>query len=162
MALSPEHVAAVRIQQARKRHGWTQAELTDRLKALGVRIDRAAVAKIETNKRRLTLDELYSFSLALDVAPVHLLVPINVDADYLISVTPNTDAPADEVREWVKGAKPMVGQDTRIFFTEVPREEFEERRSAKLRELEMELEKLRSAAERKLEELEASRDEVSS
>jgi transcriptional regulator with XRE-family HTH domain len=67
------------IRELRRRHGWTQQELADRLNQLGAHIDRAAVAKVELEKRRLTLDEAFHYALALDVAPVHLLVPTDGD-----------------------------------------------------------------------------------
>ena len=106
----------------------TQQGLADRLNQLGSQIDRSAVAKIEAgatnarNSRELGLAETFAFALALDVAPVHLLVPI--DSDEPIRLAPNLEASPYETRAWIRGAFPMFS-DPRAYFTIVPATEFE-------------------------------------
>ena len=65
----------------------SQQGLADRLNQLGARVDRSVVAKVESGKRAVSLEDAFRFALALDVAPVHLLVPI--DSDEPIHLAPN-------------------------------------------------------------------------
>lgn len=113
---------AEQTRELRKRRGMTQQDLADRLNHLGAQIDRTAVAKIEAGNRELALAELFAFALALDVAPVHLLVPI--DSDEPIRLAPNLEASPYETRAWIRGAMPLF-QDPRAYFSTVPTTEFE-------------------------------------
>ena len=51
----------------------TQDALSGRLARLGIQLDRAAIAKIETDKRRITDFELKAFAEALNVNVMWLL-----------------------------------------------------------------------------------------
>jgi transcriptional regulator with XRE-family HTH domain len=113
---------AEQIRETRKRRGMTQQGLADRLNQLGAQIDRTAVAKTERGTRELALPELFAFALALDVAPVHLLVPI--DSDEPMRLAPNLEASPYEARQWIRGFLPLL-QDPRPYFTIVPQSEFE-------------------------------------
>lgn len=108
---------AEQIRTHRTHRGMTQQDLADRLNQLGARVDRTAVAKIEAGKRVITLSEAFTFALALDVAPVHLLVP--TDSDEPIRLAPDLEASPNEVRAWIRGAMPML-QDPRVYFSAVP------------------------------------------
>lgn len=119
--LEPTAVIALRVREARARHGFTAQQLADRLKAVGVPWDRATVTKLETGRRQnISTVELLALARALDVAPVHLLLPVD---DRPFMVTPTEIRPAERVRAWVRGEKPLPGTDLRIFHTEVPLEE---------------------------------------
>jgi transcriptional regulator with XRE-family HTH domain len=100
----------------------SQQGLADRLNQLGARVDRSVVAKVESGKRVVSLEDAFRFALALDVAPVHLLVPI--DADEPIHLAPNMEASPHEVRAWIRGFMPLF-QDPRVYFTSVPKKEFQ-------------------------------------
>lgn len=113
---------AQQIRVRRSGRGMTQQGLSDRLNQLGAQLDRTTVAKIEAGRREISLSETFSFALALDVAPVHLLVPI--DSDEPISLAPNLEAAPHEVRAWIRGAMPLH-QDARAYFSAVPMAEFE-------------------------------------
>ena len=119
-------ITAEQIRAHRKRRGMTQQELADRLATYGARIDRTAVAKIEAGasgaglSRDLALAEMFAFALALDVAPVHLLVPI--DSDEPIRLAPNLEASPYETREWIRGRMPLF-QDPTVYWTTVPENE---------------------------------------
>ena len=120
-------IMAGQIRALRKRRGMTQQDLADRLSHYGARIDRTAVAKVEAgatggkDSRELGLAEMFAFALALDVAPVHLLVPI--DSDEPIRLAPNLEASPYETRQWIRGFMPLF-QDPRPYFTIVPESEF--------------------------------------
>jgi hypothetical protein len=78
----------------------------------------------------VTVDELLILALALNVAPVHLLVPPD-DYEAPYPVTATVTAPNHRVRGWIRGLYllrrlPRVG-DYRDFFSEVPPDEFEAR-----------------------------------
>jgi transcriptional regulator with XRE-family HTH domain len=113
--------ATEQVRALRTNRGMSQQGLADRLNGLGARIDRTAVAKIETGKRELGIAEAFMFALALDVAPVHLFVP--VDSQDAIQLAPNMSAEPHEVRAWMRGFMPLF-QDPRVYFSRVPRSEF--------------------------------------
>lgn len=125
---TPHDIAIERIRQLRKRHAYTQQDLADRLNLIGAHTDRAAVAKVELGKRGLSVDELFRYALALNVAPVHLVSP--PDSDEPISLGPSLEVSPSEMRRWVRGQEPLIWQDKRTYFSEVPAEEFEVLRQA--------------------------------
>jgi transcriptional regulator with XRE-family HTH domain len=108
---------AQQIRRLRTRRGISQQGLADRLNQLGARVDRSVVAKVESGKREVRLEDAFRFALALDVAPVHLLVP--TDSDEPIHLAPNLEAPPHQVRAWIRGFHPML-QDPRPYFSTVP------------------------------------------
>ncbi|MEU4964183.1 helix-turn-helix domain-containing protein [Streptomyces smyrnaeus] len=112
-------VIARRVKGLRARNGLTAKQLAEALTAEGVTWDRGTVTKLETNRRdNVTVVELLALSKVLNVAPVHLLVPLD-DAQPL-QVTPKNAIQADRVRAWVRGEQPLPGTDLRTFRTEVP------------------------------------------
>jgi transcriptional regulator with XRE-family HTH domain len=113
-----------RIRELRQQRGMSQQGLVDRMRLLGSRLDRTAIAKIEKGTRDLTLLEAFQFAYALDVAPVHLFVPTDPDPDEEIALGPNVTAPPAELRAWIRGFAPLL-QDARLYFTHVPKDEFD-------------------------------------
>jgi transcriptional regulator with XRE-family HTH domain len=124
---TPKETTRERIRELRKRHhGWTQQDLADELNRVGAQTDRAAVAKVELGKRELKLNEVFQYALALDVAPVHLIAP--VAGEEPVSLGANT-APCTptELREWIRGERERPEQESALYWTAVPREEFQAR-----------------------------------
>lgn len=118
-AAGPVETITRRVREARNRKGMTAQELADRLKASGVPWDRGTVTKLETGRRQsVTVVELLALARVLDVAPIHLLVPLDDEA--ALRVTPAEHVPADRARQWIRGNKPLAGTDLRIFWTEAP------------------------------------------
>src|SRR5687768_184091 len=118
-AVTPVEAIKSRVREARNRKGMTAQELADRLKASGVPWDRGTVTKLETGHRQnVTVVELLALARALDIAPVHLLVPLEDGVSYL--ATPNEPVSTERVRYWIRGIVPLSGTDQRIFRTEVP------------------------------------------
>ncbi|MFJ4012226.1 helix-turn-helix transcriptional regulator [Streptomyces sp. NPDC090026] len=116
-AVGPVPTIAQRVKELRRRKGWSADELGKALQREGVKWDRFTVANLENGKRQnVTVVELLALAKLLDVAVVHLLVPV-ADAPYL--VTPETVEGSDTVRAWVRGQQPLPGMDERIFLTEV-------------------------------------------
>jgi transcriptional regulator with XRE-family HTH domain len=110
-------VVAQRVKELRRRKGWTAAQLGEALTKEGVQWDRFAVASLESGKRQnVSLVEMLALALVLDVAPVHLIVPLD-EVPY--QITQRRTEPAIEVRAWVRGQLPLPGTDARIYLSEV-------------------------------------------
>jgi len=113
---------AKRVKELRARKGLNAQEVGDRMwERTGIRWDRFTVANLETGRRKnITVPELLALARVLDVAPVHLLVPVD---DQPFRLLPKEVQPADRVRAWVCGEEPLPMTDRRIFRTEVPLDE---------------------------------------
>lgn len=122
---TPSDAVAARVREVRTRRGITAAELAERCTALGLpRFTAQSVYKIEGQResesrppRRVTVDELLALALALNVAPVNLLIPPDdIDAPY--RVTAAVSEQAAYVREWIRGEMPLGAADPREFYAE--------------------------------------------
>jgi transcriptional regulator with XRE-family HTH domain len=106
---TPTDIARARIQRLRKRKGWTQRELAERLEAEGFElgIDRDVVANFESGRRRsLSVDELVAFAAVLDVSPVDLIV-----RDAAGMRVGKWTIGAVLAGQWVRGDRPLPSQD---------------------------------------------------
>jgi transcriptional regulator with XRE-family HTH domain len=128
---SPSDVVAARVRQVRIRRGLTVAELAERCKAIGApKLTAQALYKLEGQRQRedrrprpVTVDELLALALALNVAPVHLLVPVDgPEEPYQITETVAAVS-RFAARGWIRGIGPLSG-DRREFDTEVPENEY--------------------------------------
>jgi transcriptional regulator with XRE-family HTH domain len=122
----PSDVLARRVREIRKRRGWSQEDLAQRLAELDHPLDRAQVARIEGRRRKVSLDEAFAFAVALGVAPVNLFIPLERDEQFAISK--KWIAPAWMARAWARGFETderMVPlEDEQTYLTEMPREEY--------------------------------------
>lgn len=121
----PSQVVRDRVREVRTLKGWKQEDLSARLKGLGVGIDRATVGKIENGERkRLTLDDALGLAAALDVAPVHLIVPVKSDENVQLGDS-NLVVAADPMRRWFRGDDPLPidGVDEWFYKTQVSDQE---------------------------------------
>jgi transcriptional regulator with XRE-family HTH domain len=109
------------VKEARNRRGWKQHELAARLKELGHTIEQPTVARIETGKRAVSIDELFELATALGVAPVHLLVPLEDEAQ--VKIAPKRTLPAPEARAWIRGQLPLDDAELAAYLAELPRSE---------------------------------------
>src|SRR5215217_3344912 len=80
------------IRAVRERRGLTQQQLAARLGELGRPIQASAVAKVEAGDRRVDVDDLAAFAVALNVSPARLLVP-DVDQDEDVRMVPDLSVP---------------------------------------------------------------------
>jgi len=66
---------AANVRRARRRRGWSQAELGRRLSPLldGVSLTQAQVSALELGRTHLSIDLLVAFAVTLDVALVDLV-----------------------------------------------------------------------------------------
>jgi len=109
-AVGPVQALARRVREVRTARGWSAQEVARRCAALGLPgLDRSTIANIESGRRRrVGVDELLVLALALGVAPVHLLVPLD---EQWYAVTPDRVTGTSRVREWLRGNWPMHGAD---------------------------------------------------
>ena len=122
-ALGPVETVAARVKVVRRHRGLTAAQLAEQMQAVGVDWNRNIVANLENGRRgSLGVDELFALAIVLEVAPVHLLVPLDDQAG--IEVTRGRVEEARRVRWWIRGDHPLDGIDTRLYFSEVPKDEW--------------------------------------
>lgn len=122
-AWSPTATVAKRVREVRERRGLTAAQLAERLAEQGVPWERSTVAKLENGKRQnLTLTEWLALSVVLNVAPVHLLLPIEADEDSY-QVTPERTNNVDHTRGWIRGHWPLPGSNLIQYQGEMPEPE---------------------------------------
>jgi transcriptional regulator with XRE-family HTH domain len=118
-SLTPTQMVARQMRDLRKRRGMSAARLAERMTQVGVPWDRGIVAKLETGRRRtLGVDELLALAYVLDVAPMHLMVPL--DNQTPCQITPMLSEPAWAVRRWIGGFRPPAGGSERRYFSEQP------------------------------------------
>ncbi len=100
-------IVAARVRELREARGWSARALAERLRKLdGTRLDRAVLANLESGRRQsVSVDELLLLSIALDCAPVHLLLPFGQLKVGRLSLS------ADMANRWVVGLVPLPDQD---------------------------------------------------
>ncbi|MDV9170945.1 helix-turn-helix transcriptional regulator [Streptomyces sp. W16] len=120
-AADPVATISARVKELRTRKGWTGADLGRQMTARGIRWDRSIVANLENGRRAtVSVSELLALARVFDVAPVHLLVPVQ---EQPFRVAEDEVYPARRVRAWIRGESPLPGTDERIFRSEVPLDE---------------------------------------
>jgi transcriptional regulator with XRE-family HTH domain len=121
-------ITAARVREVRKRRGWQPADLAARCAELGApHLTENVIENIESRSARaskrpraVTVDELLALAGALNVAPVHLLVPPD-DTDAAYSVTATVTEQAADVRGWIRGEQPLGAADPRPYYAESDR-----------------------------------------
>lgn len=125
---SPQTAVAGAVAELRKRLGWTAEDLARECVHLGMpSLNRSVIANIESGRRKyISVNEMCCLAYALDVAPVHLLVPTGVNEpvpDYY-ACAPEVLMPSKDARQWIRGELAPPGSDPRRYFSNVPAEEF--------------------------------------
>ena len=117
--ISSDAIFARRVREARKRRGWSQQDLADRLAALGYPMTRVVLTKLEQGKRQATVEDLFAIGHALGVPLVYLLVPREDEAQ--IEVVPGVAVSAPEARAWIRGQLPPRDEaDLDAWLNEMP------------------------------------------
>ncbi|WP_161801637.1 helix-turn-helix domain-containing protein [Micromonospora sp. RV43] len=125
--MTPHQTIAARVKQLRKGRGWSAQHLADQMAAEGIAWDRSIVANLENGRRAsVSVEEFLVLAFVLDVAPVHLLVPVDAEETTPYRVVPER-LPAGSwfVRAWFRGRTPIGGVDPKRYFAEVPDIEWE-------------------------------------
>jgi transcriptional regulator with XRE-family HTH domain len=133
-ATSSTRAVAQRVRELRRKRGWSAENLAQRCAEVGAPgLNRAVIANLECGRRTyVTTDELLTLAYVLDVAPVHLLVPVNLDeavAEHHYQLTPDRLIAVRDARQWIRGRFCPPGSDSRRYFSEVPLDEWPGRRN---------------------------------
>ncbi len=137
-SLDVNQIFAYRLRDARMSKGWRQQDLADAMKKIGHPVNRATISKIEkgargvggghgrepircseTSPRPVSLGVAIAFAAALDVAPVHLFLPITDEDDVLLA--PEVRVDPGTAYEWARGDHPL-GEDDRFYRFQGPRQ----------------------------------------
>ncbi len=131
--MTPSDVVAGRVREIRHKRAMTVAQLADRLADLGMPgLTEQALYNLEAGRpdrrghrrRAVSVDELLALAYALEVSPLDLLVPIDDEPTISVPGTGRPDWPRGQVRDWVSARSPLPGIDERLFFAELPPEEW--------------------------------------
>lgn len=124
-----EQITARRVRYLRERLGWSQQDLADKLANFKMPIDRSALARLETGKRGVSIDEMARLAFALNVAPVNLMTDTEAgDDEPMTPAIPGMEVSPEDARAWIRGYKPLPAQDPRVYFMTVSQAEFEARK----------------------------------
>jgi transcriptional regulator with XRE-family HTH domain len=80
-------------------------------------MDRTTVVRLEQGARQVTLRDLYDIAAVLNVAPVHLLTPLEDEAPVEIAGRVLT---ARNARAWIRGRRLLRGADPAAFTRQLP------------------------------------------
>jgi transcriptional regulator with XRE-family HTH domain len=105
----PSEIAAAQIKEWRKERGITTEKLSERITALGGRVGRVAITKIEKGQRGLSLDDALLFAAALNVPPAVLWFGLGtVDR---VHITPLSEIHPDLAARWLAGEIPLASSE---------------------------------------------------
>lgn len=115
MASKPsiKQVVADNIRRARTGRGMTTRDLSERLAKVGHPLDQSAISRVEGQRRRVDVEDLVGFALALNTSPSFLLAavgpdPLDMEEDEpLIALTPQVRVGAYFAGEWCRGRLPI-------------------------------------------------------
>ncbi|WP_433212499.1 helix-turn-helix domain-containing protein [Dactylosporangium sp. CS-047395] len=96
------------IKQIRQDRKLTGAQLAELLGALGRPMQPTAVNKIETGARRVDVDDVVAFALALNTTPNRLLLNDPADGHEEIEVAPHVVATASQAWTWANGQQVLL------------------------------------------------------
>lgn len=98
---------------ARLRGGLSYTEMSRRLQdSAGWSINAVGIRRIESTERRVTIDDLMAFAVALGVSPVTLLMPESAAGDQKVTVSGvEAEISAQEAWDWLRGNYPLPGDD---------------------------------------------------
>ncbi|OZF53184.1 hypothetical protein CH293_11490 [Rhodococcus sp. 14-2470-1b] len=73
--------------RVRRERNLTLRALSERLTQVGRPISNSSISQVETGARRVDVDDLLAFSIALDVSPNTLLMPAHYDGERYVNIT---------------------------------------------------------------------------
>src|SRR5665213_23417 len=108
-AKRPSEVLAGQVKYWRERRHLTAQQLADRVSDIGGKLDRVAIAKIETNSRGVSLDETVQLAYALTVPPPLLFLPLG--SEDAVAIVPNVVIHPHLAWKWVVGEEGPATSD---------------------------------------------------
>lgn len=119
------------VRQRREDLGLTYAQLSRRLTKNGRDIPTLGLRRIESCQRHVDVDDLVALAVALEVAPVTLLMPARVNAGVDVRVTGHhSPVPAERLWNWLTASYPISGAVMSFYGAALPpweRSDMEER-----------------------------------
>ncbi len=98
-----ERIIGAKFRALREEHGWTQADVSDRLAALGVPLHQTNVAKLEKGRRPLRVAEAFALAQVFGMPPAAVFyMPtdgLTVDMEYATMRLFELDSEARERRQ---------------------------------------------------------------
>lgn len=95
------------------------------MQKIGIKWDRSIVANFEHGRRPyVTVEELLGLAAVLDVAVVHLMVPVDDEESDRYQVAQGIEVTLAEARAWIRGEAPIAEVDARRYHSQVPAGEF--------------------------------------
>jgi transcriptional regulator with XRE-family HTH domain len=99
----PSEVVARNVASLRVLRGLQQKDLVERMNHLGHRWNRATPSEVERRERAVTVDELASLCVALNVTPSDLLDPERLGANLDLGMT--GPVPRTWASQWARGLR---------------------------------------------------------
>jgi transcriptional regulator with XRE-family HTH domain len=107
-------IFARRIREEREQRGWSQAELSRRVTALGHPLDKDAMSKIERGERKVSLDDAVALAAALGVPlPALLFEPLSGED---VDIGTKTFMSTDYFVAWLAGMMPLRREDAEHYW----------------------------------------------
>lgn len=100
---------ASQLPRWRRTRGVSAQQLAERVEALGGRLGRVAITKIETGKRGVSLDEAFLLAAALNVPPPVLFFPLETGEH--VAITPENVIHPNLATRWLAGEAPLARTD---------------------------------------------------
>lgn len=110
-AKSPGKIVAEQIKHHRLRRQMSQTELAEAMTAQGIKMHQPTVANIENGQRKVTVDELLLFAVALGVPPGMLL--FGVGQEPAVALTPSSTVHPHLAHQWLEGEMELDAGDPR-------------------------------------------------
>jgi transcriptional regulator with XRE-family HTH domain len=116
-SITPGSYVGPQVLEFRRRKGWSQQKLVERLREFGVEgsgWDQTKVHKLESGKlKRVLVDDVFELAAALDVSPLYLLTPTEGFDDegnaLKVWIGGRVIRWPRDVRQWVRGVRPLLG-----------------------------------------------------
>lgn len=99
--------AARNLEQLREGRRLSQDELAALAGRVGRPMTRQIVSKTEAAGRRIDVDDLVAFAVALDTTPNRLLLPGSASDAEPVELTPEVRVPALDAWKWATGDEPL-------------------------------------------------------
>lgn len=99
--------AAANLAEIRKARRMEQAEVADHMTKVGRPMSAPVVSKTEKLDRRVDVDDLVAFAVALGVTPNRLLLPGSVRDDEPVELLPEVHVSAMTAWKWATGDEPL-------------------------------------------------------
>jgi transcriptional regulator with XRE-family HTH domain len=113
----PSEVFRRRLREVRLAKGWTQQQLADALASAGAELTSFAIARLESGKRGVSLDEAVAMAAVLGPSLLHMITPLE---HVRVHLAPRLAERAIDVRAWVRGQRPLRQADEQLFYFQAP------------------------------------------